>query len=216
MMSESGGGLLIIGAGGHAKVVLAAARLEKRFECFAILDEDSANWGTCVQGTEVVGGCDLLTRLNSDEWHAVIAVGDNETRRRFAQQATQIGWRFACIFHPRAHIGEDVGIGEGTVILPQAVVNESSRIGRHVIVNSGAIVEHDCIIADYAHLAPGCCLTGRCEVGELAMIGARAAVLPGVRVGASAVVGAGAVVTHDVGVAEVVVGVPARPLRTSP
>jgi len=215
-MHKTHNSLLIIGAGGHAKVVLSAARLESRFERFAILDENPANWGTCVQGTEVVGGHELLECLDPNEWHAVIAVGDNETRKRLSEQAAESGWRFARILHPRAHVGDDVGTGEGTVILPQAAVNESTRVGKHVIVNTAAIVEHDCVIGDYAHLAPGCCLTGRCEVGELAMIGARAAVLPGVRVGAWAVVGAGAVVTHDVGVAEVVVGVPARPLRTSP
>lgn len=206
-------GLLVIGAGGHAKVVLDAARRSKNFEQFTILDENPANWGKRILDVEIIGGQELLGRLNPNEWLAVIAVGENEARRRLAIQAAEAGWRFARIVHPSAQIGEDVKIGVGTVIFARAVVNASARIGEHVIINSSAIIEHDSIVGEFAHLAPGSCMTGGSEVGSLALLGARATVLSGCRVGDSAVVGAGAVVTHDVSPGDVVVGVPARPLN---
>jgi phosphonate metabolism protein (transferase hexapeptide repeat family) len=52
-----------------------------------------------------------------------------------------------------------------------------------------------------------------CTIGHDVWIGHGAIVLPGVCIGTGAVIGAGAVVTKDIGPYEVVIGVPARPLR---
>ncbi len=93
MTREPGINLLVIGAGGHAKVVLDAARRSKQFGRFAILDENPANRGTRILDVEIMGGPELLGRLKPSEWRAVIAIGSNNTRRRVAEQTAAAGWQ---------------------------------------------------------------------------------------------------------------------------
>ena len=211
-MRSEGKGLLIVGAGGHGKVVLDAARLSGRFTKYVFLDEDPARWGTRTLGVEVAGGLEVFSRLETDEWEVAIAVGVNEERRRLAAQVEEMGWTFVSVVHPEAVVAKDVEVSPGVVVCAGAVVNPGARIRSHAIVNSRAVVEHDCSIGAYAHIAPGACLGGDVHVGTGALVGIRAAILPGTRIGDLAVVGAGAVVTADVEARAVVVGMPARSL----
>lgn len=106
------------------------------------------------------------------------------------------------------------GVSPGTFVAPQVVFGEKSRAGRHCIINTGAIVEHDCFLDEGVHVAPRAVLGGGCKVGPWAWIGIGATVKEGVTIGEYATVGAGAVVIHDVPPFAVVVGCPARVIRT--
>lgn len=119
------------------------------------------------------------------------------------------------IIHPSAFVCHTATLGPGTQVLANATVASSVQIGAACIVNHGAQADHECVIADGAHLAPGAVLCGCVKVGLCAMIGAGAVVLPRLTIGNNAVVGAGAVVTKDVPDNCVVIGNPARPIRSS-
>ncbi len=212
-MRTGGRGLLIVGAGGHGEVVLDVAKCSGRFADYLFLDENPAERGTHVQGVEVAGSHELLSRLDKADWDVIVAVGDNEVRRRLAAQIDELGWGFASVTHPSATVAEAVEVSPGVVVCAGAVVNPGAHLGAHAIVNSRAVVEHDCSVGAYAHIAPGSCLGGGVQVGSGALIGIRAAVLPGTRIGDFAVVGAGASVIKDVSERAVVVGVPAREIR---
>ena len=99
-------------------------------------------------------------------------------------------------------------------MFPNSVINAGAVLGNNVILNTGAIVEHDCILGDHVHVATGACLASTVRVGRGAHIGAGATVRECISVGEGALVGAGAVVVIDVSEWTVVVGVPARPVRT--
>jgi sugar O-acyltransferase (sialic acid O-acetyltransferase NeuD family) len=199
--------LWIIGAGGHAKVVIESARASG-LEVAGLIDERTNMHGTSLLGCLVLGG----VRSIPVGAPCVIAVGDSRARERVAAELDgRVTW--TRVIHPRAEIARDVDIGQGTVVFAMAVVQPGSVIGRHAIINTATVVEHDDSVGDFAQLATAAKLTGRVAVGTGAFIGAGAVVLPGVRVGAWSVVGAGAVVTHDVQAGQTVAGVPARELR---
>jgi sugar O-acyltransferase (sialic acid O-acetyltransferase NeuD family) len=144
---------------------------------------------------------------------ALVAIGDNGTRKRVVQTCSHA---FGQAIHASTVVSKFSRIGVGCMIFQGAIVQANASIGHHVIVNTGAQVDHDCVIADYVHLAPSVTLCGTVQVGEGSLIGAGATVIPGIKIGKWAVVGAGAVVTKEVPDYAVVVGVPSKILRINP
>jgi sugar O-acyltransferase (sialic acid O-acetyltransferase NeuD family) len=207
-------GCVIIGAGGHARMVVEIFRAMGLGTPQAVLDADSSRWGGELDGVPIVGGDDCLGELALKGARCfVVGVGataDNARRRRVFEMGLAAGLQPLLLQHPTAIVSPRAAIAAGTQVFPGAIVNAGSLIGANVIVNSGAIVEHDCIIEDHAHVATGAVLTGTVSVGCGAHIGAGAVVRQRLRVGEWAVVGAGAVVIRDVAPRVVVVGVPAR------
>jgi len=203
--------ILIVGAGGHGRVVADAARLSGQWERIAFVDDrypelDSAgSW-------PVIGTVAELGRLASDWGEAVIAVGDNTTRIEMLERVKTCGFDIVSVIHPSAHIAEDVTIGEGTVVFSNAVVNTGSILGNACIVNTAVTVDHDDQIGVGVHLSPGVHLAGDVEIGDRSWIGIGAVVIQGCSVGHDVMVGAGAVVINNINNGLTVVGVPASEL----
>jgi sugar O-acyltransferase (sialic acid O-acetyltransferase NeuD family) len=200
--------ILVIGAGGHAKVVVATAQAAG-WAVAGLYDDDPALWGKSLLGVPVVGPTTCL-RPDS-ETHLVAAVGDNRTRERLVHQFSHARW--ATIVHPRALIHESVSLGEGTVVFGGAVLQPMVKVGKHAIVNTGAIIEHDCRLGDFVHVAPGARLAGGVVVEDRCLIGIGASVLPMVKIAEDSVIGAGSVVVRDIPPRSVAYGVPAMVRR---
>ena len=206
-MTDGAAKVAVIGAGGHAKVVVATLRMAG-IEVVAVNDDATALRGRELGGVPVRGP---VAAAEVSTGALVIAVGDNRTRRRLAEALGRApGRRWANAVHPAAIVDPSVAIGPGAVVFAGAVVQTDARLGAHAIVNTGATVDHDCRVGDFAHVAPGVHLGGEVEVGEGAFLGIGCAVVPGIKIGAWATVGAGAVVVGDVEPGATVKGVPAR------
>ncbi len=197
--------VIIIGAGGHAKVI-ADIIVKSGDRVLGFLDDNSML--TEVMGYPVLGRiCDA--DHYRDKAAFVIGIGSNSVRAKLAQKY-EIKWYTA--IHPSARIGMEVSIGCGTVVMANTVINSSAQIGRHCIINTGAVIEHDNKIADFVHVSPNAVLCGTVNVSEFTHIGAGAVIKNNIFIGSHAVIGAGAVVVKDIIQAGIYVGVPARRL----
>jgi sugar O-acyltransferase (sialic acid O-acetyltransferase NeuD family) len=198
---------IVLGAGGHAKIVVSTLRAAG-WRVAALYDDDESKHGTTVLGVEVRG---LISDVpSSGAVNAVIAIGDVKRR---CQMAGTSSLNFITVIHPAAWVDPSAKIGVGTVVCAGAVIQPDVRIGAHVIVNTAASIDHDCHIGDFAHVAPGAHLAGSVSVGEQTLVGLGSSVTPGVRIGCNSIVGAGAVVLNDLPDNVVAVGCPARVTR---
>jgi sugar O-acyltransferase (sialic acid O-acetyltransferase NeuD family) len=200
--------IAVLGAGGHARVIIALAVALDDVDVVALFDDDPAKHGTRVDGVPVCGALEEYNPSLHAE-RALFAIGDNHRRRELAN-SLDANW--VSLFHPRAWVDPTLQIGRGSVVFAGAVVQAGTRVGAHSIINSGAVVDHDCVIGDYVHIAPGTALAGGVAVGDGALIGVGAVVSPRVSVGAWARIGAGAAVVSDIAQGVVAAGVPAKPL----
>jgi UDP-perosamine 4-acetyltransferase len=203
--------LVVIGGGGHAKVVLETFYLAPGFSVIGVLDARTA--GSKLLGTPVLGGDEMLPALKQQGVAAAfVAIGDNQTRQRVADELRRAGFDLPSVIHPTAIVSPSAEIGAGAIVMAGAKIGPEARIGELAVVNTGAIIEHDVIIGRAAHVAPGCCLAGGVSVGDRALIGVGSAVRPQIRIGEDAVIGVGSAVVADISPGITAVGVPARPL----
>lgn len=200
--------LLIIGAGGHGRVVADVAGRTGNYRSIAFLDDAPACEGLPYP---CLGGCGDAERFLNDH-DVCVAIGNGAVRKRIMEKLEEKGAGFATVIAPEAVIGSNVRIGQGSVIMPGVIVNTGTSIGRGVILNTACSVDHDCVVGDYCHVAVGAHLCGTVQVEPLSWIGAGAVVINNVRICAECTLGAGAVVVKDILEPCTVVGCPARPL----
>ena len=197
----------VIGAGGHAKAVLAA--LEANKICPAgIYDDDASRWGSDLLDIPIKGGLDAFSALG--ETHAVIAIGDNAMRKKIAERFPDVSWM--TVIHPYSSIHRSVQIGPGTVILEATVLQPSIVLGQHCIINIGSIIGHDCVLESYVHSSGGK-LAGNVHVGEGVLLGANTTIHPNLKVGAWAKTAICSAIMRDVPPHSVAIGNPARILN---
>lgn len=205
--------VVLLGAGGHARVVAEALRLSGT-EPAGYLAPETATV-PFAPGLAHLGDDLALDGLDAAATLLVCAIGSvagTSVRVAAWDRGRAAGFDFAKIVHPNAVLSDGAGTGPGLQILAGAVVQTGARLGANVIVNTRAVIEHDAHVGDHCHVAPMACLCGGVRVGMRAHVGAGAIVLQGRAIGEGAVVGAGSVVTQDVPAGAVVAGNPARAL----
>jgi len=208
--------VVIIGAGGHGRVVLDILRAAGAVRVAGFVDANRSLHGHRVDGVPVLGDISILPgQLAQGVSGALVAIGDNGVRREYAEMVGLIGFELINAIHPSANVAATATLGRNVVVAAGCLVCAHCQIGHSAILNTGCIVDHESIVGQAVHICPGAKLAGRVIVESGAFVGIGSTVIQGVRIGTDAVVGAGAVVIRDVTPSTTVVGVPARPIRSA-
>ena len=209
--------VIILGAGGHGRVVLDILLQAGKHKPIGFLDNNEALSGRRIDGLPVLGGMERLQDIHERGiTGAIVAIGNNGVRRAFGDVIEREGLQLINAVHPSAQLARSVSLGKGVVVAAGALVCTHCQIGDYAILNTGCIVDHESMIGTSAHVCPGVRLAGHVTVESGAFVGIGATVVQNVRIGFEAIVGAGAVVTQDVDSMTTVVGVPARVVKDSP
>lgn len=204
--------IIIIGGGGHAKVLIEAIRSTGCFEIENILDP-KLKIGTQLSGVPVIGGDEFLDGQEVKGFCLSLGLGSiraSDVRKNIFKKYKNRGFEFPAIVHGNAYVSKDSEIGSGSQVMAGVVIQPDAIIGENVIINTSAVIEHDCRIQAHSHIAPGAIIGGGVEVGECSHVGLGAKVLQGVKIGRNVTVGAGAVVIDYIEDGRTVKGVPAK------
>ncbi|MDY4515071.1 MAG: acetyltransferase [Lachnospiraceae bacterium] len=196
--------LVIIGASGHGKVVADIAKKNGYGEIVFL--DDNENLNEC-DGYSVVGKSSDSYNYSCDVF---VAIGNANIRKKIQEELVAKGHHVPVLIHPNAVIGENVKIGDGTVVMAGAVINACTLIGKGCIINTCSSVDHDCRISDYVHISVGAHLAGTVRIGEKTWIGIGALVSNNVDICEHCMIGAGAVVIKNIDKIGTYIGVPAR------
>lgn len=198
--------LYVVGAGGHAKVVLHVLE-SKQIKAAGILDTDPVKIGTSILNYPITH---IEDKALPHRARFIIAIGDNAVRAKLFTAMQIRGWHAFNVIDNSTRIANTVKLGKGTVVFPFGSIHPDTQIGSNVIINTHTVIEHDNYISDHAHIGPNATLCGGVVVEEGAFVGAGVTIIPGIKIGAWSVIGAGAVVTKNIPETTVVVGCPAR------
>ncbi|NOX49781.1 MAG: acetyltransferase [Gammaproteobacteria bacterium] len=200
MRGSNGRPVIILGAGGHAKVV-AEALLQAGVNIVGYVDPGMPSGSECF-GIRVLGDDSVLSSFAADDIVLVNGIGSmpgEQSRFEVASRMREKGFSFSKVIHPSAVIGGDVVLEEGVQVMAGVVIQPGTHVGQDTIINTGALIDHDCRIGSNCHIAPGVTLSGGVLVDVGAHLGTGATVIQNISIGKNSLVAAGSVVYKDLG-----------------
>ena len=191
-------GLILIGAGGHARACIDVIEKQGQFQIAGLLGLPE-ELHTQYLGYEVIGTDDALAQLAKTIPYALITTGQIQIanlRMRLYQQATQCGFQMPVIISPSAHVSRHASIGAGSIVMHGAIINAGVKVGNNCIINSHASLEHDTTVEEHCHISTGAILNGGVRVGAGSFIGSGCVVKEGLTIGKDCLVGIGLTLRH--------------------
>lgn len=192
----------IIGAGGFGKEVYWSLNPIERINTVFFVDD--VYWD----------GSDKkilpLSLFDSDKFEVVVAIADSNHRERIVNSLPKNTKYFTHI-HPSSQIhGEDVSIGEGSIVCAGSIITTNVKIGKHAHINLITTIGHDCVIGDYFTTAPGVQISGNETIGNRVYFGTRSCIKQKLSVCDNVIVGMNAGVVKNITEPGTYVGTPAQ------
>ena len=204
--------IIVIGGGGHAKVLIESLQLQKR-SILGITDSNGVKKGSTFFGVPIIGDDNMILKHPPKSIQLVNGIGavqNTTVREKIFNFFKKHNYSFAQVIHPSCILSPNIELSEGVQIMAGTIIQPGTRIGSNTIINTKTSIDHDCTIGDHVHVAPGTTINGSVQVDNGVLIGTGATLLQTVKIGENSIIGAGALVLHDVPNAVTMLGVPAK------
>jgi len=191
--------LALIGAGGFANEIRAHMK-EFNLKCF--VDEKYYKKNN--------DNISPLSEFDPEEYNVAVTIGDSSARHEIVNRLPKNTEYFTYI-HPSAQIiGNDVEIGEGSIICAGAIITTNCVIGKHAHINLLTTIGHDCRIGDFFTTAPGAKISGNCNIGDRVYFGTNSCIRQKLNVCDDVTVGLNAGIVKSIDSPGVYTGTPAK------
>lgn len=191
---------IIIGAGGHAKVIISTLKASGR-EILFLSEKSTSLIGSRLLDIPILGTDSIIYDHPPETVKLILGLGAAHScspRKKIWQNFSQAGYLSDTVIHPTATICDDVSIGEGAQIFAHTVIQPGCHIGAFSIINTGAQIDHDCNISSFSHIGPGAILCGNINIEEEVFVGAGSIITPSVNIQSKTFIVAGSVITKDI------------------
>jgi len=208
--------IVLIGAGGHCKVVIDIIKSVGKYHIIGITDKAYIG-KNFVLDIPIIGDDSILKELYYEGVkNAFVCVGalhDMRLRDKIFNKLKAIGFNIPVIIHKNAIVSPYACIAFGTCVMPGAIVNPGAYIEENCIINTGAVIEHDCKLQRNTHISPKACIAGGVSVGHDTQVGMGSSIIQSVHIGNNVIIGAGAVVIDNIVDNVVAVGIPSKIIK---
>lgn len=199
--------LIIIGAGGHGRVVADCAEVTGQYQKIVFLDD-------CYPERKENHAWEILGKVNTfidylDDAHFIVAFGNNKLRQTLLTSLEEANAEVISLIHPTAYVSNHTMIGKGVVVFANAVINIGSKINDGCIINTAATIDHDCTLQNAVHISPGAHIAGGVTIGELSWVGIGASIIECITLETNTQIASGATVTQSTQKNSLYAGVPA-------
>ncbi|HEY6160313.1 MAG TPA: acetyltransferase [Bacteroidia bacterium] len=155
--------IVIIGAGGHGRVIADLLCLSAEYELVGFADDGLMKGAEVMEGKKVLAASSEKEFLSSLATHFVVCLGNNSIRKKIVEDLSGV-MQAATLIHPSAVVSRHASLGAGTVVLANAVINAGCKIGINCIINSISLVDHDSVVGDHVHIAQGTVIGSNCRI----------------------------------------------------
>ena len=205
--------LLIIGAGGHASVLVDMLRQQKR-EIIGIVSPMLESKSKVFDGIEHFSSDSDVLKFDNQSVKLINGVGSlpgNNLRSVLFSKFKALGFEFETVVASNSIVSDYVELAEGVQIFNGVIIQNNVIIGANSIINTGSIIEHDCVIGGNNHIAPGVTLSGHVSTSEHVHICTGASVIQSISVGENSIIGAGAIATKNI--ADNIISYPSKGIK---
>lgn len=208
--------VIIIGSGGHAKVVIDIIQEMGEFNIIGITSESLLK-GDLFLGYEVLGNDDVLQNYTNDS-QVLVAMGlggyvNNTLRSKVYADVKKIGLSFINVIHPNSFISKTSELGEGVTVFPGVIINSHVQIGNNVIIATGATIDHETIIGNHVLISAGVTIGAYTVIKDQVLLALGSKVISGLKIDENALIAAGAVVVKNVNANSKMFGIPAKKIE---
>jgi UDP-3-O-[3-hydroxymyristoyl] glucosamine N-acyltransferase len=138
--------LIILGAGGHGRVVKETAEAMKVFNKIDFLDDNSE---------AAIGKLNAISELLKEYRYAFVEIRNNKQRMEWIKRVEELGHILSVLIHPKAIVSPSTSVYPGTIVSMGVLVQTNVIIEKECIIDAGTIIDHDSFIGYGTHVDCG-------------------------------------------------------------
>jgi len=199
-MTEQAGKLVIYGNGSTAQTLHYFLLRDTSYHIAGFCVDRQVITSKTLFDLPVVPFDEVTHHFPPGEHQIMIAVGYvrvNQLRAERFTQAKELGYQLGSYISPSATVWSGFEVGENLRIGDYTVISPFARIGHNVSIGAGCVIGHHTVIKDHCFLSSKVSIAGHVVVEPYCYLGINSTIRNNITIAPSCIIGAGAVILGD-------------------